>query len=66
MPADPIARYGLRGRLVTMDAPRTILNDGIVWVADGSISDVTAASDTPPAHAGSPGGPDRRDDSYPA
>jgi 5-methylthioadenosine/S-adenosylhomocysteine deaminase len=54
MPADPIARYGLRGRLVTMDAPRTILNDGIVWVADGSISDVTAASDTPPAHAGSP------------
>jgi 5-methylthioadenosine/S-adenosylhomocysteine deaminase len=54
MPADPISRYGLRGRVVTMDASRTILSDGIVWVADGSISDVTAASDRPPAQAGSP------------
>ena len=54
MPADPISRYGLRGRVVTMDASRTILGDGIVWVADGSISDVTPASDRPPAHAGSP------------
>jgi len=54
MPADPISRYGLRGRVVTMDASRTILSDGIVWVADGSISDVTAASGRPPAQAGSP------------
>ena len=54
MPADPISRYGLRGRVVTMDASRTILGDGIVWVADGSISDVTPASDRPPAHAGTP------------
>jgi len=53
MTADPISRYGLRGRVVTMDASRTILADGIVWVADGSISDVTPASDRPPAHAGS-------------
>jgi 5-methylthioadenosine/S-adenosylhomocysteine deaminase len=54
MPADPISRYGLRGRVVTMDASRTIVDDGIVWVADGSISDVTAASTRPPAQAGSP------------
>jgi len=54
MTADPISRYGLRGRVVTMDASRTMLNDGVVWVADGSISDVTAASDTPPAHTESP------------
>jgi len=54
MAADPISRYGLRGRVVTMDASRTILSDGIVWVADGSISDVTAVGNTPPAHAGSP------------
>ena len=54
MAGDPISRYGLRGRVVTMDASRTLLSDGIVWVADGSISDVTAAGDRPPAHAGSP------------
>jgi 5-methylthioadenosine/S-adenosylhomocysteine deaminase len=54
MAADPIPRYGLRGRVVTMDASRRILNDGIVWVADGSISDVTAADQKTPAHAGSP------------
>jgi len=54
MPDDPISQYGLRGRIVSMDASRTVLSDGIVWVADGSISDVTAASDTPPEHAGSP------------
>jgi len=54
MAAEPVPRYGLRGRVVTMDASRTILSDGIVWVADGSISDVTAAGQTPPAHAGSP------------
>src|SRR5262249_60350189 len=54
MPADPISRYGLRGQVVTMDASRTVRTDGIVWGADGSISDVTAATDTPPAHAGSP------------
>jgi cytosine/adenosine deaminase-related metal-dependent hydrolase len=54
MAADPIPRYGLRGRVVTMDAARTILGDGIVWVAGGSITDVTAAGQQPPAHAGSP------------
>src|SRR5215831_14132210 len=54
MAASPIARYGLRGRVVTMDAKRTVLGDGIVWVADGSITDVTPAGQQPPAHAGSP------------
>jgi cytosine/adenosine deaminase-related metal-dependent hydrolase len=54
MATAPVPGYGLRGRVVTMDASRTILSDGIVWVADGSISDVTAASGRPPAQAGSP------------
>src|SRR5215831_19217784 len=54
MAANPIPRYGLRGRVVTMDAKRTVLGDGIVWVADGSITDVTPAGQRPPAHAGSP------------
>ena len=50
----PVPRYGLRGRVVTMDQSRTVRDDGIVWVADGSVSDVTDAGVTPPAHAGSP------------
>ena len=54
MPAAPVPRYGLRGRVVTMDAARTVLADGIVWVAGGSVSHVTAAGDRPAAHAGSP------------
>src|SRR5215813_8698294 len=54
MATDPVLSYGLRGRVVTMDASRTVLNDGVVWVAGGSISGVTAASDRPPGHAGSP------------
>ena len=54
MPAAPVPRYGLRGRIVTMDRSRTVRDDGIVWVADGSITDVTAVGDTPPAHTGSP------------
>jgi cytosine/adenosine deaminase-related metal-dependent hydrolase len=54
MPVAPIPKYGLRGRVVTMNAAREVIADGIVWVAEGSISDVTAASQTPAAHAGSP------------
>jgi cytosine/adenosine deaminase-related metal-dependent hydrolase len=54
MPAAPLPRYGLRGRVVTMNAAREVIADGIVWVADGSITDVTPASQTPPAHAASP------------
>ena len=54
MPTTPLPRYGLRGRVVTMNAARDVIADGIVWVADGSISDVTAANQTPAAHAGSP------------
>ena len=54
MPAAPLPRYGLRGRVVTMNPVRDVVADGIVWVADGSISDVTPANQTPAAHAGSP------------
>ena len=50
----PVPRYGLRGRIVTMDPSRAVRDDGVVWVADGSITDVTAVGDTPPAHTGSP------------
>jgi cytosine/adenosine deaminase-related metal-dependent hydrolase len=53
MPTQPLARYGLRGRIVTMDALGTVLADGIVWVADGSITAVTPAGQTPVEHAGS-------------
>ncbi len=53
MPVDPLPRYGLRGRVVTMNATRDVLAEGIVWVADGTITDVTPANQTPPAHAGS-------------
>ena len=54
MPAAALPRYGLRGRVVTMNAARDVIADGIVWVADGSISDVTSANQTPPSHAASP------------
>jgi cytosine/adenosine deaminase-related metal-dependent hydrolase len=37
-----------------MDASRTVLDEAIVWVADGIISDVTAADQIPPDHAGLP------------
>jgi cytosine/adenosine deaminase-related metal-dependent hydrolase/C-terminal processing protease CtpA/Prc len=53
MTTTPVARYGLRGRVVTMDDTRTVLADGIIWVADGVITDVTAATERPAAHAGS-------------
>ena len=49
-----VPRFGLRGRVITMDAARSVIDDGVVWVADGSITDVTAAGQIPAAHAGSP------------
>jgi len=54
MPTTPVARYGLRGRVVTMDAARTVLTDGVVWVSDGRITDVTPATERPAAHTASP------------
>jgi cytosine/adenosine deaminase-related metal-dependent hydrolase len=54
MPVDPLPRYGLRGRVVTMNATRDVIADGVVWVADGSITDVTPVGQTPPGHAASP------------
>ena len=54
MPAAAVSRYGVRGRVVTMDANRTVIPDGVVWVADGSITDVTTWPAKPPAHAASP------------
>jgi cytosine/adenosine deaminase-related metal-dependent hydrolase len=37
-----------------MNAAREVIADGVVWVANGSITDVTPANQTPPAHAASP------------
>ena len=37
-----------------MNAARDVIADGVVWVADGSITDVTPVGQTPPAHAASP------------
>ncbi len=54
MAASPVPRYGLRGRVVTMNATRDVVSDGVVWVADGSITHVTDAGTTPQEHAGSP------------
>ncbi|HLO36444.1 MAG TPA: amidohydrolase family protein [Candidatus Deferrimicrobium sp.] len=54
MPPVSVPRYGLRGRVVTMNTAREVIADGIVWVADGAISDVTPASQVPGAHAASP------------
>ena len=39
----------LRGRVVTLDAGATVLEDGVVYARDGSIADVLPASTGPPA-----------------
>ena len=49
-----VSRYGLRGRVVTMNPAREVAEDGVVWVADGTITDVTPPAERPAAHAGSP------------
>ncbi|NUR28889.1 MAG: amidohydrolase family protein [Catenulispora sp.] len=46
-PAGP--RFALRGRVVTMDAARTVLDDGVVYVENGLITAVLPASSPPPA-----------------
>jgi len=39
-----LRRYGLRGRVVTMNAADEVLADGIVWVSGGTIAAVQAAA----------------------
>src|SRR5689334_10144281 len=39
----------LRGRVVTLDARATVLDDGVVYTRDGSVADVRPASTGPPA-----------------
>ncbi|MEY9893179.1 5-methylthioadenosine/S-adenosylhomocysteine deaminase [Catenulispora sp. MAP12-49] len=41
-------RFALRGRVVAMDAARTVLPDGVVYVEHGLITDVRPAADPPP------------------
>jgi cytosine/adenosine deaminase-related metal-dependent hydrolase len=56
-PIDPLAgsRYGLRGRIVTMDADGTVIDDGIVSIDGGRIADVRAAdAGTPDGFADAP------------
>ena len=31
--ATPLTSYGLRGRVVTMNASRDVIDDGIVWIS---------------------------------
>jgi 5-methylthioadenosine/S-adenosylhomocysteine deaminase len=46
LPTGP--RFALRGRVVAMDAARTVLQDGVVYVENGLITDVRPAQDPPP------------------
>jgi hypothetical protein len=62
VPAEPISRYGLGGRVVTMDASRTILDDAVVWVAAGTITNVTPIRSGTRRARRIPGHRDRRDD----
>lgn len=41
-------RFALHGRVVTMDAARTVLADGVVYIENGLITDVRPAADPPP------------------
>ncbi|MFD0638246.1 amidohydrolase family protein [Catenulispora yoronensis] len=41
-------RFALRGRIVTMDAARTVIADGVVYVENGLITAVLPASAPPP------------------
>ena len=41
-------RFALHGRVVTMDAARTVLADGVVYVENGLITDIRPAADPPP------------------
>ena len=43
------ARFALRGRVVTMAAARTVLDDGVLYVEDGLITAVQPATAPPPA-----------------
>ena len=43
------SRFALRGRVVTMDDARTVLDDGAVFVEHGSITAVLPAAAPPPA-----------------
>lgn len=48
MPA-PVSRFALRGRVVTMDADRRVVPDGVVYVDSGVIVAVKSAASNPPA-----------------
>jgi cytosine/adenosine deaminase-related metal-dependent hydrolase len=43
------SRFALRGRIVTMDAARTVLDDGVLFVEHGSLTAVQPAAAQPPA-----------------
>jgi 5-methylthioadenosine/S-adenosylhomocysteine deaminase len=49
-PVDPALSgpIAVRGRIVTMDEPGTVVDDGVVYARDGSIVDVRPAGDAPP------------------
>jgi len=50
IPVDPLdgPQYALRGRIVTMNNTRDIINDGIIYIDKGSILAVKKAADAPP------------------
>ena len=54
MPASPLPRYGLRGRVVPLADGPDSLPDAVVWIADGRVQAVTALADRPAAMDGAP------------
>ena len=50
-PTAPTTRFALRGRVVTMNATREVVNNGVIYIADGTIVQVAAAGSPPPADA---------------
>ena len=49
-PIDPNTspKWGVAGRIVTMDAPSTVVMDGTVWISDAVIAAITQRGDAPP------------------
>ncbi len=50
-PIDPASatKWALHGRVVTMDAKSTVIDDGVVWIAAPAIAAITRHGDPPPA-----------------
>lgn len=50
IPIDPLSspQYALKGRIVTMDSNRTVIDDGILYISEAKIAAVQKSSDVAP------------------